>query len=305
MFVTKIQKHNVNTLFDTGATKSVMSGDMYRELQNQMLETTRLPKVVGTSGPSLGVLGRTACELSINGITVKQDFLVCEHLKRHLILGIDFARTNRAGVHSTKEGTRVLTMNKERICEAKEHEQLRGASIWRPSIFLKQSVKIPPRMVATVEVDINTTSTDKIKMVPDNFCLLNKPNMYMVPLYADLSTKRTNDKIPFSIANLSNEEYLYLPKDFVVGFAEKDTRTGEIFEIAYNEEEIQIEETQFKNWLPQRRTSGHTSPPQSSGGLIRSSRLYESCRPVRDVVNRSPQTVCNKYKFHQITSRES
>ena len=147
-------------------------------------------------------------------------------------------------------------MNEERICEAKEHEQLRGASI-----FLKQSVKIPPRMVATVEVDINTTSTDKIKMVPDQFCPLNRPNMYMVPLYADLSTKRANDKIPFSIAYLSNEENLYLPKDFVVGFAEKDTRTGEIFKIAYNEDEIQIEEAQFKNWLPQRKTSGHTSCP--------------------------------------------
>ena len=61
-------------------------------------------------------------------------------------------------------------MNEERICEAKEHEPLRGVSI-----FLKQSVKIPPRMIATVEVDINTTSTDKIKMVPDQFCLLNKP----------------------------------------------------------------------------------------------------------------------------------
>ena len=94
VFVTQIQNHNVNTLFDTGATKSVMSGDMYSELQNQMLETTGLPKVVGASGSSLGVLGRTTCELSINGITVKQDFLVCEHLKRHLILGIDFARKN-------------------------------------------------------------------------------------------------------------------------------------------------------------------------------------------------------------------
>ena len=151
-----------------------MSGDMYRDLENQVLETTGLPKVVGASGSSLGVLGRTTCEISINGITVKQDFLVCEHLKRHLILGIDFARTNRAGVHWTKEGTRVLTMNEERICKAKEHEPLRGVSI-----FLKQSVKIPQHMIATVEVDINTTSTDKIKMVPDQFCLLNKPNMHM------------------------------------------------------------------------------------------------------------------------------
>ena len=235
---------------------------MYRDLENQILETTGLPKVAGASGSGLGVLGRTTCEISINCITVKQDFLVCEHLKRHLILGNDFARTNRAGVHWTKEGTRVLTMNEERICEAKEHEPLRGTSI-----FLKQSVKIPPCMNATVEVDINTTSTDKIKMVPDQFCLLNRPNMHMVPLYADLSTKRKDDKIPFSIANLSNEENLYLPKDFVVGFAEKDTRTGEVFEIEYDEEEIQINVTECRNLLPKINASsrsGRLNPQMAS-----------------------------------------
>ena len=88
-------------------------------------------------------------------------------------------------------------------------------------------------------------------MVPDQFCLLTKPNMYMIPLYADLATHMKGDKIPFSISNLSNEEYLYLPKDFVVGFAEKDTREGETFEIACNEKEIEIDEAPFKNWIPQ------------------------------------------------------
>ena len=177
----------------------------------------------------------------MNHKEIEQEFLVCEYLKRHLILGIDFARTNKAGVQWTKEGTRVLTIGESRVCEAKEHEQLRGAAI-----FLTQSIKVPPRMVATVKVDINTISQDKIKMVPDQFCLLTKPNMYMIPLYADLA-----DKIPFSISNLSNEEYLYLPKDFVVGFAEKDTREGETFEIACDEDDIEINKAPFKNWVPQ------------------------------------------------------
>ena len=111
-------------------------------------------------------------------------------MKRHLILGIDFARTNKAGVQWSKEGTRVLTIG---VCEAKEHEQLKGAAI-----FLTQSIKVPPRMVATVEVDINTMSQDKIKMVPDQFCLLTKPNMYMIPLYADLATHKLVIKSPLA-----------------------------------------------------------------------------------------------------------
>ena len=73
----------------------------------------------------------------------------------------------------------------------------------------------------------------------------------MTPLYADLATHKKGDKIPFCISNLSNEEYLYLPKDFVVGFAEKDTQEGETFEIACNDKDIEIDETPFKNWIPQ------------------------------------------------------
>ena len=242
-----------------------MSGDMFRRLENQKLDTSRLPRVVGASGSSLGVLGRVTCKININKHSFEQEFLVCEHLKRHLILGIDFARTNRAGVHWTKESTRVLTIDGEKICEATEREQLKGASI-----FLKQSVKIPPRSIATVEVETNTTCFGKIKMVPDHFSLLTNPNMYMIPLHADMSTRKKGDRIPYSIANLSNEEHLCLSKDFVVGFAECDNSTGEVFEISYDEKEIEIDDNHYRNWLPERRPtspSGRTSREPSKVDL--------------------------------------
>ena len=137
---------------------NVMSVEMYNKLDNPTLIETRLPRVVSASGASLGVIGKTTCSLRLNHKEIEQEFLVCEYLKRHLILGIDFARTNKAGVQWTKEGTRVLTIREEKVCEAKEHEQLRGAAI-----FLTQSIKVPPRMVATVKVDINAISQDKIK----------------------------------------------------------------------------------------------------------------------------------------------
>ena len=52
-------------------------------------------------------------------------------------------------------------------------------------------------------------------MVPDNVSLTTRPNMYMIPLYVDLSQRKKGDRIPYSIANLSNEENLCLPQDFV------------------------------------------------------------------------------------------
>ena len=83
-----------------------------------MIETG-LPRVVSASGSSLGVVGKTRCKLQLNHKVIEQEFLVCEYLKRHLILGIDFARTNKAGVQWTKEGTRVLTIG---VCQDHVYE---------------------------------------------------------------------------------------------------------------------------------------------------------------------------------------
>ena len=46
VFVTQIGRHNINTLFDTGATRSVMSVEMYNKLDNPTMIETGLPRVV-------------------------------------------------------------------------------------------------------------------------------------------------------------------------------------------------------------------------------------------------------------------
>ena len=80
----------INTLFDTEAMKSIMSWKMYKKLQLNDLDTSSIPHVVGASGESLGTRGRTKCEININGKISYQTFIVCEHLKRPIILGRDF-----------------------------------------------------------------------------------------------------------------------------------------------------------------------------------------------------------------------
>ena len=72
----------INTLFDTGAIKSVMSVEMYRKMKLNDLNTSSIKHVVGASGESLGTRGRTKCKININGKTFYQAFIVCEHLKR-------------------------------------------------------------------------------------------------------------------------------------------------------------------------------------------------------------------------------
>ena len=81
VFANNILDVKINTLFDTGAMKSVMSWKMYKKLQLNDLDTSSIPHVVGASGESLGARVRTKCKININGKTFYETFIVCEHLK--------------------------------------------------------------------------------------------------------------------------------------------------------------------------------------------------------------------------------
>ena len=107
----------INTLFDTGAMKSIMSLEMYEKLKFKNLDSTSMPQVVGASGKSLGTRGKTKCEININGKIFYQTFIVCEHLKRPIIIGRDFSIQNCIGISWTKTNTHRLTQNNEVIAE--------------------------------------------------------------------------------------------------------------------------------------------------------------------------------------------
>ena len=129
----------INTLFDTGAMKSIMSLEMYKKLKLNNLDNTSIPHVVGASGESLGARGKTKCEININGKIFYQTFIVCEHLKRPIILGRDFSIQNCIGISWTKTNTRRLTQNKEVIAETAEYQ-----TPSRALVSLKKNIKVPP-----------------------------------------------------------------------------------------------------------------------------------------------------------------
>ena len=110
MFKINIEDRTVNTLFDTGATRSVMSADTFKilKLKDKDLTIKNIPRVVGVNGTSLGAIGQVTCEIKIGKKECKQTFLVCQNLKRNLILGVDFAQKHAAGVHWTKHNSFVL-----------------------------------------------------------------------------------------------------------------------------------------------------------------------------------------------------
>ena len=119
--------------------KSVMSWKMYKKLILNEIDTTSILHVVGASGESLGARGRTKCEININGKIFYQTFIVCEHLKRPIILGRDFSIQICIGISWTKSNTHQLTQNNEVIAETSEYQ-----TPSRSSVSLKKNVKVPP-----------------------------------------------------------------------------------------------------------------------------------------------------------------
>ena len=225
--------------------KSVMSLEMHNKLRLSELDTSSIPHVVGASGESLGARGRTRCEININGKTFYQTFIVCEHLKRPMILGRDFSIQNCIGISWTKSNTRQLTQNNEVIAETAEYQ-----TPSRLLVSLKRNIKVPLRSCAVVDVDINTTEQIKVEVTPDQLWLSANPNICTYPIIADLKHREPNTVTPFVIVNFSHHEHLHLPKDHVVAFAEKDCNDGEVLEICTME---QLERDLPRNWIHERK----------------------------------------------------
>ena len=76
---------------------------------------------------------------NINNRQFYQTFIVCEHLKRPIILGRDFSIQNCIGISWTKSNTRQLTQNNEVIAETSEYQSPAIASV-----SLKRNIKVPP-----------------------------------------------------------------------------------------------------------------------------------------------------------------
>ena len=153
-----------------------MSLEMYEKLKLKNLNSTSIPHIVGASGESLGTRGKTKCEININGKIFYQTFIVCEHLKRPIILGRDFSIQNCIGISWTKTNTCKLTQNTEVIAETAEYQ-----TPSRASVSLKKNIKVPPRSCAVVDVDINTTEKIKVEVTPTNYGLVQIPTYAHTP----------------------------------------------------------------------------------------------------------------------------
>ena len=116
--------------------RSCINYNTFRKLDVQLAQC-EVPKVIGADGGDLGSMGSIRLMLKIGTSKVPQDFIVCRELRRNIILGVDFAKRNCAGIQWTMNRTRVLSLHGIKAVEVEEDE------LGIP-VTASYHVKIPP-----------------------------------------------------------------------------------------------------------------------------------------------------------------
>ena len=150
----------------------------FRKL-NVQLTQREVPKVIGADGGDLGSMGTVQLTLRIGTSKVTQDFIVCRELRRNIILGVDFAKQNCAGIQWTTNRTRMLSINGIKTVEVEEDE------LGIP-VTASYHVKIPPRHNAVFEVNIHAETQGTQVIMGNKHLLERHPNMYQHEIAKDV-----------------------------------------------------------------------------------------------------------------------
>ena len=202
-----------------------MSLKTFESLQLTLFKD-RLPTVVTATGTSMDPIGFTQCTFSINGCSFTQKFIVCTNQTRPVILGKDFAARNCIGVIWTKQGSRKMIDDDNKVI-MEVHEQTRDVPL-----SLVNSIRIPPNSVVVAAVECNRPLKPHMDIRGDAGFLREYPNIHVARTYVNSpGDSITLNCIPFSFINLSMHPQ-YLGKDKVVGFAQSTTDEVEVHELA-------------------------------------------------------------------------
>ena len=256
--------------------------------------------MIGADGGDLGSMGTVKLTLGIGSIKVTQNFIVCRELRRNIILGVDFAKRNCAGIQWTTNRTRVLSLHGIKAVEVEENE------LGIP-VTASYHVKIPPRHNAVFEVNIHA-ETEGMQVTKGNKHLLEKhPNMYQHEI-AMMSEENSGGFPLLAITNLDHVKTLHLAKGEVVGFTRPESS-----EVTYitTTNELKVEEVidvKPRNWISQRKWSSHSQrilKPQAMNSEFREHSQKSGPFPDRQEIGEATPARKHMTLTFQESTRES
>ena len=250
---TRHKRSQFFTSMDTGAIRSCINYNTFRKLNVQLMQH-EVPRVMGADGSDLGSMGTVELTFSIGANKVTQEFIICRELRRNIILGVDFAKRNCAGIQWTTNRTRVLSLNGVKAVEVKEEE------LGIP-VTASYHVRVPLRHNAVFEINVHE-ETQGMQVITGNKHLLEKyPNMYQHEI-AMLAEENSEKFQLMAVTNLDHVKTSHLAKGEVVGFARPES--SEVTYIATTNE-LNIEEAidiTPRNWIPQRKWNSQSQALQ-------------------------------------------
>ena len=140
-----------NALMDTGATRCCMSEAYYRKLQLPEVQPLHNVSVWSATGSNIAPMGLVICTFLLGDTPFEYSFIVCRNLTRPLILGRDFLAQNQIAVRYLDQGKCIL--------DHQQHELVATIDLEvKPHLILANSVTIPGRTLAVVQVDSTLTN---------------------------------------------------------------------------------------------------------------------------------------------------
>ena len=231
-----------DSLIDSGATRSCMNYDAFIKIGNGNLRQRGTH--TAADGGNLGASGKTTCKIRLGTETAKQDFIVCTYLKQNVILRINFAHSNYAGIEWTKEGTRILTLRRKNVIEVTKDE------LGIP-VTTKRKVTIPLRMGGIFHVDINEVFNTNQVLTPHSPYFEEMPMIYPHKIVVPPVGKE-DDKFMhvMHITNVGADKLLYIKKGDIVAFAHPESETVQYMDVLGPECEIkQNLQVRPMNWI--------------------------------------------------------
>ena len=241
---TKNGKQKLFALMDTGAMCSCMNYSTFCKL-NASLSQQDTPKVVGADGSDLGLMGIADLTLTLGTRKIKQRFIICRELRRNVILGVDFAKQNCAGIQWTTNRMRILSLNGIKTIKVEEDE------LGIP-VTASYHIRIPPRHNGVFEVNVDAELKGTHIIMGNKHLLEKHPNMYQHEIA--IVSQKNNDNFPLmAVTNLDQVKILHLHKGEVVGFAR--TESTEVTYIATTNELNIVEDIDVvpRNWILKRK----------------------------------------------------
>ena len=242
----------INALYDTGASMSCMSLKTFESLNLNLIKD-RFPTVVTATGTSMDPIGFTQRTFNINGHSFMQKFIVCTNQSRPVILGKDFAARNCIGVIWTKQGSRKMIDDDNKVI-MEVYEKMKDVPL-----SLANSIRVPPNSVVVAAIECNRPLQPHMDIRGDTGFLRDYLNIHVACTYINMpDTSSTSNCIPFSFTNLSMHSQ-YLGKDKVVGFAQPTTEEVEVHELA-DYDEIKKMMRGPRNHVPHKKQAKYKLP---------------------------------------------